>query len=965
MTETRTALRRKQGRVDFKKAILNTFYNNKLIIKIMKRIFLLWVCILAYIGVQTTHAQVDVTDWVTNTEFETDYSGWTITGTNANPKISVTAKGDGSVIEGTQGHLQVWGSPYSGNVSQSIAGLPGGNYTFRVGIYTVFTGSAYSYANNGQTVIESDVSAFYEVQGDVINDTLTIGVYVDGTGGLELDHVSLACNSIDKTQLSALIAEGEALYGNGSGTKAPELRAAIDAVNAVSGLEANSTELIEATLGLVRAISAYNKQIENEAFFAEKIVELEGLLDEAEALIGAHNSNNYPATAVQALEAVFTEAANAYDGETLTFDNIADYINRLQLAVNAYKASALGLKIKYTFDDVNGNIVTNAAGSEYNGTLYNEASVIPMGKYKVLSLGNGTGYLDIGSQAGYIFPTASNYTVSAYYRVDRNASLSGNGYFLWAFSSQELNTATTGQYFFYQLNGQRYGITYSGWDNDVQISLATAATKDEWAHVLYRQTGSVGELYINGALAGTNEELSLPSAFTATTLYNWIGRPPFSGDNYLKNTLVYDFRLYNQAVTDLQIAEFSGLVTDLNNEFAYGTAGDFSQLTALVTEYTAFLSSITIGDNVGEYPQQAVWDFEDVLSAAQVIVDENRASQFVIDAQIADLRAAYTALLAAVVSETNTLAEGEYYISLNDRYLNNPGKDALANTTSLTTANSGLRAKRNIGNESQIYRLSTVEPDPDANPGIFYYYISSTLVEAATADDEPLNRYLTDRAQYTETPLVAWHTFDILYDQTAYAVRCAQDATQYRGYWYYSESDERLAVQESNYTANYAFNFIPVKTVFDEEVARGRSVFNAAAVGTTGGEYSQSVYDAFGVALEAAEAVIAEEFTKENLFEYAAARKLFVKNDGSNEFGDGTGIIRVEPAQSDVSITGGDKRIRIASGNAAKAAVYSLTGTTVAQQAIASGETLIPVNPGLYIVRVSGNLTTVKKVIVR
>ncbi|MDR2384599.1 MAG: hypothetical protein LBD80_02890 [Tannerella sp.] len=78
-----------------------------------------------------------------------------------------------------------------------------------------------------------------------------------------------------------------------------------------------------------------------------------------------------------------------------------------------------------------------------------------------------------------------------------------------------------------------------------------------------------------------------------------------------------------------------------------------------------------------------------------------------------------------------------------------------------------------------------------------------------------------------------------------------------------------------------------------------------------------------------------------------------------------TGIIKVEPAQSDVSITGGDKRIRIVSGNAAQAAVYILTGTTAAQKAIASGETLIPVNPGLYIVRGSGNLTTVKKVIVR
>ena len=60
------------------------------------------------------------------------------------------------------------------------------------------------------------------------------------------------------------------------------------------------------------------------------------------------------------------------------------------------ETEASDLKIHYTFDNVTGRTVTDASGSGYNGTLMNDASILVMGKYKVLKLGNGTGYLNIG-----------------------------------------------------------------------------------------------------------------------------------------------------------------------------------------------------------------------------------------------------------------------------------------------------------------------------------------------------------------------------------------------------------------------------------------------------------------------------------------------------------------------------------------------------------------------------------------
>ncbi|MDR0714946.1 MAG: DUF6383 domain-containing protein [Bacteroidales bacterium] len=890
---------------------------------------------------------------------------------------------DGTTNGGALGFSAGWGTEvgYTQNVI-----LPAGSYTITYVFYNMNasadggTSLAGWIPDEGDAALSS-VASF--LQGSWESDEISFELAANTAGKIRvglasiagsgsgavaklfIDYIKLTCNYIDKTQLSALITEGETLYGNGSGTKAPELLTALNAVKAVLSQEATSATLINAAVSLGYAVSQYKIQAEKEEAFAQSKAELEELLDQADELTLNHNSNVYSQAAYLALENILTDAWNAYDDDELTFDNIADYVSRLRLAIENYLASASGLKINYTFDNVTGNTVANAAGEEYSGTLYNEASVIPMGKYKVLSLGNGTGYLDMSTKAGNIVSSMENYTVSVYYRVDKNASLSGNGYFLWAFSELAVNSATAGPYLAYRLNAQLFSLSTGGWNNGNEIAVDEAATKDVWQHVLYRQTGNIGELYIDGQLIGTNDAVPIPSAtFTTPPLYNWIGRAPFNGDNYLKNTLVYDFRFYNQAVDDDQITEWAALVSDLENEYNYGTKGDFSQLIALIAEYRAVLASITVGENPGQYPQAAVWEMEDALSPAEALVTENKASQFVIDAQIVDLKTAYTTLLAAIIPESNTIATGEYYINLNGLYINNPGKSVLANGVDLSVANSGLQSARNILDESQIYNVSKEAVDA-ADPEIFRYSISSTVNEADSIDDPYPYRCMTDWTRYEKLALnLNWWTFDISYNPTveAYSIYCGGDGTA-RGYWRYIEADQRLTNQNGvTAVPSYIFNFISVKTVFDEEVANGRAVLNEAVVGTADDEYSQSVYDAFSAAQATAEAVTDEEFTKEDLFEYAAARKLFVRNDGSSAF---SAIVKVQPARSEVSISGGDKQIHIVTGKSARLAVYTLTGAMVAQRLLSSGETIVPVNPGLYIVKVSGQTTTANKVIVR
>lgn len=315
------------------------------------------------------------------------------------------------------------------------------------------------------------------------------------------------------------------------------------------------------------------------------------------------------------------------------------------------------LKIHYTFNNVTNKTVPDESGSGINGTLFNESSILTMGKFNVLSLGNGSGYLDIGSNAGNIVKSMTDYTISVYYRVDKNASLTGNGYFLWAFSVLQANNATSGPYIAYRLNTQRYAFSTGGYNNENAIQVGAEATKNTWQHILYRQSGSTGQLYIDGKLIGANTSVPQTSTtFTTSPSYNWIGRAPFSGDNYLRNTLVYDFRLYDTALTDYQISQLAEVVKDLNYEINYGSVGDFTQLTNYISQCNTFLTSV----NQTDYPLNAVEEFKDAIAVAQKVVDEHIGSQYLINDYLSMLNKANTTFKSVAGINTDFTQVPEY-----------------------------------------------------------------------------------------------------------------------------------------------------------------------------------------------------------------------------------------------------------------------------------------------------------------
>lgn len=296
-----------------------------------------------------------------------------------------------------------------------------------------------------------------------------------------------------------------------------------------------------------------------------------------------------------------------------------------------------GLVLHYDFASVNGSTVSDKSDSGIDATLRNGATIDVLGDWALLDLGQSSGFLDMSAKAGALFRALDNYTLSMYYRVNKATSLSGNGHFLWAFSTTVANSASSGKYSAYRLNAQRFANSTGGYNNEVGIEVGGESAKDEWIHVLYTQKGRTAQLYLNGTLAGSSTSMPANTTnFTEAVNYAWIGRPPFSGDNYLKNTHVADIRLYDRVLEATEITELAFVVDDLEEAWRYGQAGDYTALKAAVSKAEEYLTTLSATD----YPPLAIEEYRDALRMASAACTDGRLSQTVIDEYLKALNAA-------------------------------------------------------------------------------------------------------------------------------------------------------------------------------------------------------------------------------------------------------------------------------------------------------------------------------------
>lgn len=102
----------------------------------------------------------------------------------------------------------------------------------------------------------------------------------------------------------------------------------------------------------------------------------------------------------------------------------------------------------------------------------------------------------------------------------------------------------------------RYGISTVHGFNEEVIDGTAALPSGRWVHVAVTLSGTLGTLYVDGVVAGTNAEMTLAPFDLGETTQDWLGRSQFPDDPGLQGR-VDDFRLYSGA---LGIAEIASLV---------------------------------------------------------------------------------------------------------------------------------------------------------------------------------------------------------------------------------------------------------------------------------------------------------------------------------------------------------------------------------------------------------------------
>lgn len=174
----------------------------------------------------------------------------------------------------------------------------------------------------------------------------------------------------------------------------------------------------------------------------------------------------------------------------------------------------------------------------------------------ILHLGTDNGYYDLTAETGAFIKSLKDFSVSVYFKVSSENKLDGYGHFLFAFSELAENSAKEGPYMAMRLNEQRFETSTGGYENEQIIMQGSQPKRDVWVHVLYRQQGHKGELYLDGKLIGKNNNMPILSEiFKDAPTHCWIGRAPFRGDKYLTQTQVADFRLYNYAVSNQEFQQ--------------------------------------------------------------------------------------------------------------------------------------------------------------------------------------------------------------------------------------------------------------------------------------------------------------------------------------------------------------------------------------------------------------------------
>ena len=265
------------------------------------------------------------------------------------------------------------------------------------------------------------------------------------------------------------------------------------------------------------------------------------------------------------------------------------------------QAAADDLLVNYSFDRDGDDSGTYAA------TLKGSASFVTLEDgNRVLFTGNDQGYLDLGTQMAreVLGKLDGDYSISLDINVGTPNSL---GSFCWAWAMGNgtgkytalVNKAGNADWYYEIKNSTAY-MAYSG----------KSLREEEWHTVTVVQSGSTCAIYIDGARKGSVSTSMHPSEFAASITQSWLGRSPYSGDAYMTNTMMDNFRIYAKALTDDEIKALYDArpQQQAQEEVTFPVSFDFSTLSDVQGQFTGALKN---GAELTTYGSKSVLNLGD------------------------------------------------------------------------------------------------------------------------------------------------------------------------------------------------------------------------------------------------------------------------------------------------------------------------------------------------------------------
>lgn len=246
-------------------------------------------------------------------------------------------------------------------------------------------------------------------------------------------------------------------------------------------------------------------------------------------------------------------------------------------------AQNLRLHYALTQDEVGATTVKDETGNGNVASLKNAAAVAVYDQQRVIDLGSSNGYADMGSGVGSIIASLNDFTIHTKLFIPTGSTITGAGNFIWTFSNAENIGSNAAGYMFLSAKESRYSITETDYKGEsTLVGTKAAMTKGKWVYVTVVQKGTLATLYMDGMPTAVATLSLLPSDLGATR-YNWLGRACYQSDAYLKNAKIADFRIYDGALSDSEVAS---LVIGKTDKVELKVHFDFSSLTDVTGNYT-------------------------------------------------------------------------------------------------------------------------------------------------------------------------------------------------------------------------------------------------------------------------------------------------------------------------------------------------------------------------------------------